>query len=191
MVLGLLVYTICAYIVNNKGIKSFLYVIFTLVLLGVMFFSIAISDYGGVVERILSIQDDEGSGRVEVWDITSRMIQQSEYISYIFGHGADSVLRNSPIFLSAHNDFLEAWYDYGLVGFSLYIFALFSSIRYVVKLIHAKSSIAPSMAMLLSIVLVLTMISHVLVYYLMTLVCISLGLMIGIESYNRKFNEYL
>lgn len=183
---GLLVYILCYRHTTSHGIKAVIYSCITLGMLSILFYYIANSDYGGVIERIISIQDDGGSGRTDVWDTTWSMISESDTFQYIFGHGENAVIRDSPMFLSAHNDFMEAWYDYGLVGLFLYSCSLLSLLRYTKRHIHSKAPTAPSMAMLFTIMIVLTNISHVLIYYFMILCCMTIGLLVGQDQYDER-----
>lgn len=182
---GLFVYILCTSHIRQRGMKAILFTVFGLSLVGTIFYAIGSSEYGTVIERFTSIQSDEGSGRLDVWGTTWYMIQHSDGIAYLVGHGINAVLRDSPLYLSAHNDFLEAWYDYGVIGFILYIISLVSLSRYTLHLLRKKSPVAPSMAMLVTIMLILTMISHVLIYYFMTLCCLTIGLLAGADTYNE------
>lgn len=186
LVLGLIVYVLCKRHVESKGIKAVLYVIVALSILAGIFVYIAMSEYGGVIERLMSIGDDGGSGRTEVWEVTWGMIQDSDIIRYIIGHGFNAVLNNSPLELSAHNDLLESWYDFGLIGVILYSISLISLLRYTRSLLRKKSPVTASMAMLVTMMSILTLISHVLIYYFMTLCCLTFGLLIG----QQRFYEH-
>ena len=182
---GLIVYILCSSHIRQRGMKAILFTLFGLGLVGTIFYAIASSEYGTVIERFTSIQSDEGSGRLEVWGTTWYMIQHSNSITYLLGHGVNAVFRDSPLYLSAHNDLLEAWYDYGVIGFILYVITLVSLFRYTRRLIRKKSPVAPSIAMLVTIMLILTMISHVLIYYFMTLCCLTIGLLVGADTYDE------
>ncbi len=185
LILGLVVYVISNRKVQSKGFRSILYMLFSFALLGGVFYYIANSEYGGVFERFESVMDDGGSGRNIVWFTTWQMIRNSEGASLIFGHGNNGVLNDSPVFLSAHNDFLESCYDYGLVGFTLYALSILMLIIYSIRLLKNKSELAPSMLMLLTITIILTNISHVLIFYLMTIVCMTIGTLMGQDTHNR------
>ena len=185
LTLGLIVYLICFRRIQSKEIKVYVYTLVALCSLGIVFYYISMSEFGGVIERIASIGDDGGSGRTDVWATTWDMILQSNFIHFLLGHGSNAVLQNSPLDLSAHNDLLEAWYDYGFIGFLLYLFTLVSLGLYSLRLLQNKSSHAPSMIMMLTIMVILTMISHVLIYYFLTLCCLTYGLITGQEYYNE------
>ena len=75
-----------------------------------------------ISERILNIREDGGSNRDQVWATTWNMICRSNSEQLIFGHGFNAVLKDSPLGLSAHNDFLEVLYNFGIIGFIPYLF---------------------------------------------------------------------
>lgn len=96
------------------------------------FVSIYISSFNLVLDRFLSILDDGGSGRLELFGTMLNMIMESNAYYLLIGHGAYT----SSIYmgLSSHNDFLEVLWSYGVIGFTIYLnlfFALY---------IRAKSS---------------------------------------------------
>lgn len=62
----------------------------------------------------------EGNSRNTIQREVIRMFFDSNVINIVFGHGYDAVLQESIFNLSAHNDYLEILYDYGIVGFLLY-----------------------------------------------------------------------
>ena len=186
LVAGLLIYILSYRKVSDKSTQSFIYALAAIGGISILFYFLATSEFGEVIERLSAVQDDEGSGRTEVWATTWKMIQQSDTLSYIIGHGNNAVLKDSPLYLSAHNDFLAAWSDYGFIALCLYIGFLLSLLKHSLHLICIKSPIAPSMVMLITFILVLTMISHVLTYYFMTLTCMTIGLLVGKEH----FDEY-
>lgn len=89
-----------------------------------------------LVERYVSISEDGGSGREEVFPVILDMILTSDLEDIIFGHGYNMVIEDSPYRLSAHNDFLEVTYDYGILGLLIYLlfyYSIFSKIRRVGK----------------------------------------------------------
>lgn len=186
LTVGLLAYIFCSAGTNKRNLKSFIWLIVALGILGVMYFYIANSEFGGVINRLTNIGDDGGSGRTRIWRVTWQMIQRSGFMQQLVGHGFNGVIDNSPILFSAHNDFLEVWYDYGLVGAGLYVGTILSLIRYTLRLIREKAAIAPPMAMMLGIMLVLSMISIVVTSYFMVLCCLVIGFLAGQDKYNKQ-----
>lgn len=74
-----------------------------------------------ITSRFQSIEDDQGSGRVEIWNwIFDSYGQNGSLFSTILGHGWNAVYRDSGI-RSAHNDFLEILYDFGVIALFIYI----------------------------------------------------------------------
>lgn len=129
-----------------------------------------------ISDRILNIQDDGGSGRDQVWRTTWSMISESDLEELLFGHGFNAVLKHSPMALSAHNDFLEILFNYGIIGFVPYLLLHFQLIKQVIYSIKMRETNASAMAFTYTIFFVLSMISHVIVYPWMCLVAIPWGL---------------
>ena len=134
-----------------------------------------------ISERILNIREDGGSGRDQVWDITWNMIKTSNSEHLMFGHGYDAVLKNSPLELSSHNDFLEMLFNYGIIGFVPYLILHFQLIKQIFTGIKMHNKNAPIMAFTYTIFFCLSMISHVIVYPWMCLIVIPWG-MLSAES---------
>lgn len=134
------------------------------VALGGMFVFMADTDENNLIERFQGISDDEGSGRTVVWGQTIKIIEGSDAISFISGHGYNTVYRDSAVGLSAHNDFLEVTYDYGIIGLIIYVLAVLSLLRDCILLIFRRSKYAPPFAMMLAIYLFTSMASHVIIY---------------------------
>ena len=181
-----LVAYICSYFyIKGQGSKSLFYAMFSILVIAGVFSYLSLGEYSEIIERMMNIRDDEGSGRLTVWETSLGMILSSDTMPFLFGHGFNAVLRDSPLELSAHNDLLEAWYDFGLVGLIAYLSFLWVTMRYTKRLLREKSSVAPHMAMTLTFMLILTMISHVLIYFFMTLICLTIGTIAGKHEYDE------
>lgn len=144
----------------------------------------------GIIDRLLAIQQDEGSGRLAIWEKTWQMIKTSDSASLLFGHGFNAVYLNSPVRASAHNDFLEVLYDYGIVGFVLYaawivkIFAGYKQVRQRIPQLAAPYAV--SLALFVGISLV----SHLVLYptYFLVL-CAFWGLTMGELDRNQTIRR--
>ena len=146
------------------------------------------SNKENVFERFENIEKDKGSGRLEVWEITSSMIVDQDIIKLFVGNGYNTVLRDSRLQLSAHNDFLEVAYDYGLIGLFLYVCAFISLGLYIVKMILTRSKYAPSAAMLFIIYSAQSLISHIIIYYWANIIMLSFGYIIALYQVNSHIS---
>lgn len=130
-----------------------------------------------ISERILNIREDGGSGRDQVWLTTWDMICYSESTQLIFGHGHNAVLKNSPLELSAHNDFLEMLFNYGIICFVPYLVLHVQLIKQIFAEIKMHNKNASVMAFTYTIFFILSTISHVIVYPWISLLVIFWGIM--------------
>lgn len=120
---------------------------------------------GGVLtDRVTKEETDEGKGREAIWAVTISMIQHSSPSELFRGHGHFGVRRDSFLEISAHNDFLEVIYDYGMIIFFLYLCLWVHVIRRSYKLYRVQSPIFLPYAASLSIFLVMSMVSHLILY---------------------------
>lgn len=78
-----------------------------------------------------------GNGRTDIYSATWEAFVSSPTIKQIFGHGFDSI--NLVIGIGTHNDFLMVLYNYGLIGFILYLYFWFSLIKGIIYLKKANS----------------------------------------------------
>ena len=123
-VVGIVIYILVEYRSAPKGSKKRAFVLLGgLLALTAMYFFIMENTRGtfSVIDRLLSTGQTSNEGREDVWPVVISMIRYSDIIALIFGHGFDTVIENSPLALSAHCDFLEVIYDYGVSGLLLYL----------------------------------------------------------------------
>ena len=77
---------------------------------------------GSLSARTVDYQkDDITNGREAIYLVTIEMIKNSTPIHLIFGNGYNGVKRDSPMDISAHNEFLEIIYDYGIIVLLIYL----------------------------------------------------------------------
>ena len=148
---------------NEK--KSVLLGTVTIVIgLGLLFMA---NDIGGGVakERIDNIEEDEGSGRIERYEDVLRLIRDEGNVgAIIFGHGYRTVETELGESASAHNDFLEVMYDYGVVGLFLFLLIHFALIKRILILRRIGSSYYEGYMMSYVIFLMMGMVSHLVIY---------------------------
>ncbi len=134
-----------------------------------------------LLERFYNISEDGGSGRDVVFADVLNLIQNSSTTNFIFGHGYNTVV--DVIAFSAHNDFLEVFYDYGLIGFIIYC-SIYIVIVYNIK---EESNIKIKSSLIVSLVLFfLTSLASHLVLFPTSIICLCAYWGI-VDSKNRYF----
>lgn len=184
-VLGIIAYLFVKEILVERKFTRLL--VFLIALIALFIILIFVDNAMGniISERILNIREDGGSGRDQVWPTTWNMIKASDVQQLLFGHGYLAVLRDSPLKLSAHNDFLEVLYNYGIVAFVPYVLLHIRLIQQVFASIRAKHGYAPILAFTYTIFLSLSMISIIILYPLMTLIAITWGMTQNDKAANK------
>ena len=115
-------------------------------------------------ERFINIKNDNGSGRSETISEALLQFTNSDVISMLFGHGWNMVEQTLKSGISAHNDFIECLYDFGIIGFILLLRVLFAAYKYLKSLIANRSIYAAPFAASCTIFMLNTMVSHILIY---------------------------
>lgn len=173
---GLFAYLFVKEILIGRKINKLIYFLIALFAMAVVFIVVDNALDNVFTERFLNIKDDGGSNRDQVWATTWQMIQQSDFENLLFGHGHNSVLTNSPLGLSAHNDFLECIYDYGIFGSLFYFMLHISLIRQIFRNIRLRNPEAAVMAFTYSFFLILSLMSHVFIYPWLAFMGLSWGI---------------
>lgn len=187
---GAVVYVWCKQYISNKRNLSLL---FGLIGLGILAYGInhmVVFFESDIFERFMSLQDDQGSGRLEVWQTVIDNLRQSDTASFLLGHGYRSV--EVPIgndLVPAHNDFLEVFYDFGLIGLVLYLIAWYHLIADTIRMIRRKSPYAPTFSMMVVIVFIFSMLSIVIYYFWVTYFFIMIGLTLGQHELEQTTEE--
>lgn len=138
---------------------------------------------GRIFDRFGSALDDSGSGRIDVWIQTWSLIKGSDLYHWFFGHGFNSLVREMSMDFSAHNDFLEIFFDFGLLGLVLFVAFLVSWFVAVGKKIKLRSKHAPIVMMALFIFITNCFFSHIVIYTLnFNLFALFFGAVLGMEK---------
>lgn len=141
-----------------------------------------------IFDRINSISEDGGSGRTEIYEEVWNSFKDSSFLQKLFGHGFNSVSLTSLVGTSAHNDFLEVLYDYGIVGLVIYLSIIKKLISYSRLLYKKQSQFAPVFFCALIIFLILSMFSHLIIYPTY-IVFLLLFFLLGIWDLNKMEEE--
>ncbi len=160
LLLGFLVYFYVQQKVQGKKIEKHFWVliIFTAILI-LIYNKVATELEIDIMDKI-SENDGTGSGRTTLYGKVLGAYFNSSIISMIVGNGPNAVA-NFMVF-SAHNDFLEVLYDYGLIGEIIYLRFVYLLFKMLSVMIKARSEDAAPYAFALSLFIVMSLISNVL-----------------------------
>lgn len=117
---------------------------------------------GFLLSRFENISDDGGSGRIDIWKDTLNKFKASGIELQIAGHGFNAVIKASPF--SAHNDFLEMLYDFGIIGLSLYILFIILMVFCILKYKNLDDRYYQAGIVMLTIFFIMSMVSHLWLY---------------------------
>lgn len=194
-VVGIVIYIFVEYKVSPKGSWKRVFVLLAgLLALVAMYFFVMENTRGtfSVIDRLMSTGQTSNEGRTEVWPVTVNMIRNSNLIEWIFGHGFDTVLENSPLQLSAHCDFLEIVYDYGICGILLYLAFYKRLLSGFVKLYRQGSELAAPMSFTFVVAFIVSLFSHLVIFPTYFLgFCLYWGLAMGtVDSAEENLLRY-
>lgn len=145
-------------------LKSILTAIFILIGIFVIFHYKADS-ISNVSQRFEMMSEDGGSGRNDIYKDVINRYKDGDLMQQVFGRGFDSVRSKDRVTsLSAHNDFLEVMYDFGLVGLLLYVLIHFSLIKWTIQLFRTGSQLAFPIFISYICFLVMSLVSHLIIY---------------------------
>ena len=164
---GLFVYALfCTLWERNllKKSKRFIQALLLLTLAVFVLLYINGSFDGFLFNRFAMIEERGGSGRDVIYVHVVEMIKGSSFFELLVGHGYNTVLRDNYQGFSAHNDFLECIYDYGLITFFAYISLYINLIRLSISMLMRKSFFAPPLAASTVMFFANSLVSHIFLY---------------------------
>lgn len=133
-----------------------------------------------ILDRLSRLSEDGGSGRDVIWEYSWDLVKKSDLWSLILGHGFNTVYHTSILEVSAHTDFIEVVYDYGIIGSLLYVFFYWKLYRYFLYVKENFPEYAAPFAVSLFLTLVLSAFAHLIIYPTHFLfACLFWGLIIG------------
>lgn len=135
-----------------------------------------------IMDGLSTISEDGGNGRMDIYKSVIANLYNADIFQLLLGHGGLNSVAND-IGISAHNDFLEVFYDFGLVGFSLYLSMILMIIKYSIETYRQRSSITAGIFASLTIFLILSMVSHIMFILKYGLLIFSFwGLSLNLQS---------
>ncbi|WP_195281116.1 O-antigen ligase family protein [Parabacteroides johnsonii] len=162
---GLTVAGVIYYIIDIKmrGQAIFSKMIFSIIFLSVLpmvMYSYLSKAYSmDILGGFETMVEDGGNGRMEIYEKILNLFYNSETLEMIFGHGGLGSV-SKTLGISAHNDFLEVLFDFGIVGILLYFSIILKLFFVGLRFVRDKFQLAPAFMFSIVLFIVLSMISH-------------------------------
>ena len=186
--LAILIYwAINTFSYSGKKFGFWNFVLSALVVVAFVYFYIYFDQMTGnlLSTRFQSLQDDGGSGRLDTYPVVWSHIKESSIINLIFGHGWNAVWMQCGMKRSAHNDFLEILYDFGIIVFTVYILFYIKFFKVVRQLIRRRSFYAAPLSATFVLFFANSMVSHI-IYYPKYVIIFSLFLGLMSNRINQE-----
>ena len=118
---------------------------------------------GSVTNRFLLFDDGMGK-RDEIKVVSMSLYSQSDTFSQLVGHGYNSLIVDSPLDLSAHNDYIETLYDHGAIMLVLEILIVIGLCNYMFKFFKNGDARFGALASRVIVFGIMSYSSHMLLY---------------------------
>lgn len=113
----------------NDVVRNAFFILLTSILVLFSIESTLFSGQQNIFDRFATLSEDRGAGRLDIWISMVNGIKSSSFVELLFGHGiytSSNVTGGN----TAHNDFLEMLWSYGIGGLFLYLGIYIVLIRY-------------------------------------------------------------
>ena len=156
---------------KNKVLNRAFYFLFIMLLLYIGI-SIVNFRYGvDIVSNFIGLASDGGSHRDVIYSSVVEAIKNSNGVNLWLGHGFNSVYYNrvafdvsTASFTSAHSDFLEVLYDYGIIGLVSYLMVILRFGMHFLDMYRYRYRNTAIYAVSYIIFIVLSAFSHLIIY---------------------------
>jgi hypothetical protein len=114
------------------------------------------------LERLGRTVEDGGTGRIAIYQSYLKEMSLMSFSELLTGRGFDS----GKLLLdkSAHNDWLEALYDFGIIGLILYVALHLFLLKRIFEFIRIKSPLAEPYVVSYAIFFMMSLTSHLIIY---------------------------
>ena len=142
----------------------------------------------GIQARFEMAENDDMGARPYIWGVLLEKYNTSPLFYKLIGHGGDSFMQEGGIELSAHNDYLETLYDFGIIGVALLILFIISLFLKIKKMMHNNKDLGISYLIGVIALVFIMFSSHLLYIHPCQVVFITaiLGYAIGVNERNSR-----
>ena len=131
-----------------------------------------------IIGKFEAMSEDGGSGRAGMYSVLLGLVFDRSPFQFLFGDGYYAVI--NIIGETAHNDFLEILFDFGLFGFILYLFIYFCLLKSFISMKRLGYKYCAQFLVSIIIFGIMSMLSHVIMIpsYMMY-ICMFWGLILA------------
>lgn len=160
VVLGIVLYLLVLFKQGRMKGTHFALII-AMMIGGYILFDVVNEQSGGrITERIESAKTDKGSSRLDIYGKIFNAVNFFSFGDYLLGKGRGSIGKYTGGY-SAHNEYLEVFFSWGLMALTIYIFFLITILK---NSKCVKSNNIPIYFMSLGIFLSMSITSHLVIY---------------------------
>lgn len=123
---------------SGKALKSIVGGFIALCILSIFFIRIDSKYNLNIYNRLFQLVKDGGSGRVTIYQFVWNEIKNSSLYELMFGHGVYSIGNMEIQISSAHSDFLNILYEFGIFAFIFLIQFYFSLFKIFKRMMISK-----------------------------------------------------
>lgn len=160
LVLGILLY-LFGLLKQGRMKGTQIALIISIMIGGYFLFDIVNDQSGGrITERIIATKTDKGSSRLDIYGRVFNAMDSFSIGDYLFGKGRGSIGKYTGGY-SAHNEYLEVFFSWGLIALTIYILFLITILK---NSKCVKRNNIPIYFMSLGIFLSMSITSHLVIY---------------------------
>lgn len=140
-----------------------------------------------IIDKFEMMADDGGSGRTDIYELLFPQIFTRGFGSFVIGDGYYGVI--NIIGGTAHNDFLEILFDFGVIGFIAYIYIYIVLIKNYLRMKQKQYPYRSQYLISILTFFIMSLLSHVIMIptYMM-FICLFWGMLLS-HFYNFSVEE--
>lgn len=167
--------------------KNF-FLLLLICIIGVITFNVVDEMYGGHLSyRMESMESDGGSGRLDLYSMIISSLDDFNLINWLIGAGRGAI-KDVAEGHSAHNEYLEVFYSWGLVGLCIYVSILINFFKKLKN--YIESEYYPICMGSIGMFVSMSMVTHFVINpYLMCILTSFWGYMIAKSEFDSEYDK--
>ena len=196
LVLLLAIYTDFIESKKKNFIKSLFIASFLISLFYITFINFEQRTEGYISSRFKNIEEDKGSGRLDIYVDVLNEFQTKSILEKLLGSGQNAVRKDNIILvnkmgtissLSAHNDFIEILYDFGIIGLLLYFKIIYHVSKNILILRKINKQYYYANVAAFIIFLIMSFVSHLIIYATYFAYIVILWSISDVKRHTKKY----